>query len=165
MTNATSTEAAATDETRGPSIQQLLFPEMKCFGCGPANPDGLGLSSFEIGGVVRATFTPWPQHDNGGGYLNGGIISTVLDCHGAAAVMLEADRRDWKPAPGQHLAYVTAGLDVKFRRPTPLDEPLEITAELTAIDEPEMTVVCEIHHGGKLRAAGTAVWKRWQPRT
>ncbi|MBB3663833.1 acyl-coenzyme A thioesterase PaaI-like protein [Prauserella sediminis] len=165
MTNAMSTEAAATDETRGPSIQQLLFPDMTCFGCGPANPDGLRLSSYEVDGAIRATFTPWPQHDNGGGYLNGGIISTLLDCHGAAAVMLEADRRDWKPAPGEHLAYVTAGLDVRFRRPTPLDEPLEITAELTAIDEPEMTVVCEIHHGGKLRAGGTAVWKRWRPRS
>ncbi|MCP2253083.1 Acyl-coenzyme A thioesterase PaaI, contains HGG motif [Prauserella aidingensis] len=165
MMSAMSTETSTTDDATGPSIQQQLFPDMKCFGCGPANPDGLRLSSYEIDGIVRATFVPWPEHDNGGGYLNGGIISTVLDCHGAAAVMLEAHRRGWKPAPGEDLAYVTAGLDVRFRRPTPLDEPVEITAELTAVDEPEMTVRCEIHHGGKLRATGSAVWKRWRPRT
>lgn len=157
--------SAMSTETSTPSLQETLFPTMTCFGCGPANPKGLRLRSHEIDGVVRATFTPWPEHDNGGGYLNGGIISTLLDCHGAAAVMLEADRRGWEPAPGQDLAYVTAGLDVRFRRPTPLDEPLEITAELTAVDEPEMTVACVIEHGGKTRATGTAVWKRWRPRT
>ena len=100
---------------------------------------GLRLRSFEVDGVVQGTFTPWPGHDNGGGYLNGGIISTLLDCHGAAAVLLEAHRREWKPAPGSDLAFVTAGLDVRFRRPTSLREPVGLTAELLAVAESEMT--------------------------
>jgi acyl-coenzyme A thioesterase PaaI-like protein len=148
----------------GRSIQETYYPDLTCFGCGHANQRGLRLRSYEVDGVVRATFMPWPEHDNGGGYLNGGIISTVLDCHGAAAVLLEAHRRGWKPAPGNGLAFVTAGLDVRFRRPTPLYESVELTAELLSVAESEMTVVAHIVAGGKTRATGTAVWKRWRPR-
>ncbi len=146
------------------SIQETYYPELNCFGCGHANADGLRLRSYERDGLVRASFLPWPQHDNGGGYLNGGILSTLLDCHGAAAVMLEASRRGWEPAPGALLPFVTAELDVKFRRPAPLHEPLELTAELSAVAEAEMTVVATAIWQDKTRAIGTAVWKRWRPR-
>ena len=61
------------------SIQERLFPTLRCFGCGPANPKGLRLRSFPAEGWVVARFAPWPEHDNGLGYLNGGIIATVLD--------------------------------------------------------------------------------------
>ena len=149
----------------GRSIQETHYPTLTCFGCGHANERGLRLRSYEVDGVVRATFTPWPEHDNGGGYLNGGIISTVLDCHGAAAVLLEAHRRGGEPAPGSGLAFVTAGLDVRFRRPTPLHEPVELTAGLLSVAEPEMTVVSHIVGGGKTCATATAVWRRWRPRS
>jgi acyl-coenzyme A thioesterase PaaI-like protein len=149
----------------GGSIQETYYPTLTCFGCGHANERGLRLRSYEIDGVVQATFTPWPEHDNGGGYLNGGIISTVLDCHGAAAVLLEAHRRGWEPAPGAGLAFVTAGLDVRFRRPTPLNEPVALTAELLSVAESEMTVASHVLAHGKTCASGTAVWKRWRPRT
>ena len=146
------------------SIQETYYPTLTCFGCGPANDKGLTLRSYEVDGTVRATFVPWPEHDNGGGHLNGGIISTVLDCHGAAAVLLAAHRQGWKPAPGTGLSFVTAGLDVRFRRPTPLREPLELTAELLSVAEPEMTVVAHVLANGRTCATGTAVWKRWRAR-
>jgi acyl-coenzyme A thioesterase PaaI-like protein len=148
-----------------PSIQERLFPELTCFGCGPANPDGLRLRSHPDGDGVTATFTPWPQHDNGLGYLNGGIISTVLDCHSAAAVMHEADVRGWGPLPGAQLAYVTAGLDVRYLRPAPLTEPVTLHAVVTEAGEAEMTVDVQLHWDGKPRATAVAHWKRWRPRT
>jgi hypothetical protein len=105
------------------SIQQQYYPQISCFGCGPTNSRGLQLHSYLNLGEVVATFTPWPEHDNGVGYLNGGIISTLLDCHGAAAVMLEANNRDWVTLPGTALPFLTAGLDVRFLRPAPLQSP------------------------------------------
>ena len=75
------------------SVQESLYPELTCFGCGHANPDGFHLRSYVDRDLVVAEFTPWPEHDNGFGFLNGGIISTVLDCHGAAVVMREAAQR------------------------------------------------------------------------
>ena len=117
------------------SIQERLYPGLACFGCGQANPKGLRLQSYpgEDDEVV-ASFTPWPEHDNGLGYLNGGIITTVLDCHSAAAVMLEADARGWPALPGAALAYVTAGLDVRYLRPSPLTEPVELHATVTSAE-------------------------------
>ena len=146
------------------SIQERLYPDMTCFGCGHANPKGLRLRSFAGGDAVTATFMPWPEHDNGIGYLNGGIICTIMDCHSAAAVLLEAERNNWPPLPGAALAYVTAGLDVKYLRPCPLREPVELRAVVTDISEPAMTVDVEVRWDGKTRAAATAHWKRWRPR-
>ncbi|CRK56005.1 thioesterase family protein [Alloactinosynnema sp. L-07] len=147
------------------SIQQRLYPDVRCFGCGHANDKGLRLRSFPgTDGVATATFTPWPEHDNGVGYLNGGIICTVLDCHSAAAVLWEAEQRGWPPLPGAALAYVTAGLQVRYLRPSPLDEPVELRGWVTEAGEAEMTAEVELVWDGKVRAAASAHWKRWRPR-
>ena len=53
------------------SIQERLYPEATCFGCGQRNPDGLRLRSYPTADGAVATFRPWPQHDNGLGFLNG----------------------------------------------------------------------------------------------
>jgi acyl-coenzyme A thioesterase PaaI-like protein len=146
------------------AIQDQLFPNMRCFGCGPSNPKGLRLKSYLAENGVVATFMPWPEHDNGVGFLNGGIITTVLDCHSAAAVTHEAFERGWLPLPGASLPYVTAGLDVRFLRPSPLHEPVELRAVLSTVSEPEMTCEVELVFDGKPRAAAVAHWKRWRPR-
>ena len=147
------------------SVQERLYPDLPCFGCGPTNPKGPRLRSFPVDdGVVVARFEPWPEHDNGLGFLNGGIISTVLDCHSAAAVMLAAERRGWGPLPGAALAYVTAGLDVRYLRPSPLHEASELRAVVTSADESEMTAEVELSWDGKVRASATARWRRWRPR-
>ena len=113
---------------------------------------------------MTARFTPWPEHDNGLGFLNGGIISTLLDCHSAAAVLFEADQRGWGSLPGAQLPYVTAGLDVRYLRPAPLHEAVELRAVLSSVDEPEMTVEVELLWEDKVRASATALWKRWRAR-
>lgn len=148
----------------GSSIQERLYPDLPCFGCGPTNAKGLRLHSFPADGYVTATFMPWPEHDNGLGYLNGGIITTVLDCHSAAAVMLEAEERGWPALPGAALAYVTAGLDVRYLRPSPLAEPSELHAVVTSASEAQMSAEVELWWDGKVRATATAHWKRWRPR-
>ena len=146
------------------SIQDRLFPTMACFGCGPANPKGLRLKSFPGDGYVTATFLPWPEHDNGLGFLNGGIISTLLDCHSAAAVMQEAQARGWSALPGTDLPYVTGGLDIRFLRPSPLHEPVELRAVVTAAKQAEINCAAELIFEDKTRATAVARWRRWRPR-
>lgn len=151
-------------EEHGLSIQERLYPTMTCFGCGPANAKGLRLRSYPADGHVTAAFRPWPEHDNGLGYLNGGIIATVLDCHSAAAVIHEADLRGWTADSGAALPYVTAGLDLRYLRPAPLGEPSELHAVITSADPDVMTVDVELVWDGKPRSAASALWKRWRPR-
>lgn len=153
------------ESPEGPSIQDRYYPDLPCFGCGPANDKGLRLRSFPAeGGLVTAEFTPWPEHDNGLGYLNGGIIATVLDCHSAAAVTHEAFARGWPPLPGAALPYVTAGLEVSFLRPAPLTETVTLYGEVVAAAETEMSAHVWMEWDGKTRAEVTALWKRWRPR-
>jgi acyl-coenzyme A thioesterase PaaI-like protein len=151
------------------SIQERLYPGLTCFGCGPANPRGLHLRSFPDGEVVRAEFRPWPEHDNGFGFVNGGIIATVLDCHSGAAVYHATsaagpDAGD-DPATGKVPApYVTAGLDVRYLRPSPLDEPLDLVAAIAAATPDQITVEVELAARGRTCAAASALWRRWRPR-
>lgn len=146
------------------SIQETYLASMACFGCGPANPKGLQLKSYPSDEGTRAVFQPWPEHDNGLGFLNGGIICTVLDCHSATPMFLEAVRMgllsDWHALP-----YVTAGLDVRYLRPTPLDQPSHLRAWIVDGNESQMTIEAELWADDKVRATALATWKRWKPRT
>lgn len=152
-------------EVSSTSLQDLYFPQLPCFGCGPANERGLKLKSFVTeDGTVTAEFMPWPEHDNGLGYLNGGIIATLLDCHSAAAVTHSAFENGWPPLPGADLPYVTSGLDVRYLRPAPLDAPVALVAQVTDASETQITAHVRLAWDGKDRATGSAVWKRWRPR-
>jgi len=151
-------------EDTGLSIQDQLFPELPCFGCGPNNPKGLHLRSYLLEGEVRARFTPWLEHDNGLGYLNGGIIATLLDCHSAAAALWEAHQHGWTPLPGAPLSHVTAGLDVRYLRPSPLTQTVDLRAVVTSATEQQISCLVELVWDGKIRATGTARWNRWRPR-
>jgi acyl-coenzyme A thioesterase PaaI-like protein len=159
-----SEERARTDVTNPKCIQESLYPETTCFGCGHANPDGFRLRSYAEGDVTVADFTPRPEHDNGFGFLNGGIISTVLDCHGAAAVMREAAGRGWDAPAGAPVPFITAGFEVKFLRPTPLGPAVHLTASPVSVDEDQIVVQAALEFEGKVRATMTADWRRFRPR-
>lgn len=145
------------------SLQERFFPDMMCFGCGPANTKGLRLRSFPAESGTVAEFVPWPEHDNGLGFLNGGIICTVLDCHSATPMLLEAHRKGLM-SDGVPLPFVTAGLAVRYLRPTPLAGPVQLRAAVARADESAMEVEVELWAEDKLRVQGSATWKRWRPR-
>ena len=65
----------------GKSLQEFYAPENACFGCGPANPDGLHIRSFVRGDEVVAEWKPETRYEAFPGVLNGGIIGALLDCH------------------------------------------------------------------------------------
>jgi acyl-coenzyme A thioesterase PaaI-like protein len=146
------------------SVQESLYPTLTCFGCGHANPLGFHLRSYVDGETMVAEFTSRPEHDNGFGFLNGGIITTVLDCHTAAVVMWESAQRGWEPEPGAPVPFITAGIDVRFLRPTPLAVPVHLSARPEQISEKQITVRAELAVEGKVRASATANWLRFRPR-
>lgn len=148
----------------GLSLQEELFPELACFGCGPANEKGLRLRSFREGEKYVAAFVPWPEHDNGTGFLNGGIIGTLLDCHSAAVVVDTAREHGWRALGDAPLPYLTAGLDVRYRRPAPLHEAVTLRGDIRSAGEAEMVAHVWLEFDGKVRAEADALWKRWRPR-
>ena len=126
------------------SLQDELTPDGTCFGCGPANGDGLQLKSYRHDDTVVATFTPDLKHQAAPGVLCGGIVGTLLDCHGVAAAAVALD------APlGEVL--VTKEYTVRFRGITPISL-LALRAEAVEHDHRTATVHATIEHDGQVTA-------------
>ena len=64
------------------SFQDKYAPNSNCFGCGPANEKGLQIKSFRTENGLKMEFETKDEHKAFPGIINGGIISTLLDCHG-----------------------------------------------------------------------------------
>lgn len=127
------------------SLQDKYSPNAICFGCGPSNPQGLHVKSRPEGEFLVADWTPDPQHTGYAGFTNGGIISMLLDCHGnmTAAYSLMKTRGLESP-PGT----VTAELNIKFLKPTPIDRTLHLKARSTNIDGNKVSVEGSIEVDG-----------------
>ena len=162
-----------TNPTRGrydslvKSIQERYAPQSICFGCGPANADGLRIRSFAEGEDLVATWTPEPMHQAFPGVINGGIIGALLDCHGNWAAAWHLMRRDELETPP---VTVTADFHVKLRRPTPLAE-LALRATIVESEGDRVIVDVEMEAAGKVTATcrgtfirvheGHPAWHRW----
>ncbi|MEE8523556.1 MAG: PaaI family thioesterase [Thermoanaerobaculia bacterium] len=131
------------------SLQQRYAPEGRCFGCGPANPEGLRIESFAAGDELVCEWMPELHHEAFAGVLNGGIIGALLDCHCNWTAGWHLMRRD--SAAGPPLT-VTAEYTVKLRRPTPTDRPVRLTAKAASSDGPRVTVEATITADGKVTA-------------
>jgi acyl-coenzyme A thioesterase PaaI-like protein len=136
----------------GRSLQQEYAPNSVCFGCGPANADGLHVGSFpdpEEPGDVIAEWTPSKMHEAFEGVLNGGIIGTLLDCHcnWTAAYFLMQQRGTDKPP-----TTVTADYQIRMLKPTPTDGPVRLRARVVESTENRATVEGELAAGGRVTA-------------
>jgi acyl-coenzyme A thioesterase PaaI-like protein len=145
----------------GPSLQERFAPEGRCFGCGPANELGLRIRSHEAGdGTVVTDWQPRPEHEAFDGFVNGGILGTLIDCHSnwtAIAALLA--RTVTATAP----STVTAEYSVRFRRPTPSDRPLRLIGRATEINEDRVTVETTIEVDGLTTASGRATFASVKP--
>ena len=96
-----------------------------CYGCGCLNPEGLQIKSRWDGDETVCTFEPRSCHTAIPGYVYGGLIASMIDCHGtgtAAAAAYRAQGRAMDTQPP--LRFLTASLQVDYLRPTPLGVPL-----------------------------------------
>jgi acyl-coenzyme A thioesterase PaaI-like protein len=127
-----------------------------CWGCGADNPDGLHLKSFWDGRTAVARFRPDPMFAAGPRHiLNGGIIATLLDCHGVCTAIARAyDDEGRAMGSDPEIWCATASMTVDYLRPTPIGEDVELTAEVVDVDG-ATTVACVLSCAGKDRARAT----------
>jgi acyl-coenzyme A thioesterase PaaI-like protein len=129
-----------------------------CYGCGRLNRDGLHVRTFWQGDRTVARFTPRPEHVALPGFVYGGLIASLIDCHGvgtAAAAVERAAGREIGDGPAPR--YVTASLHVDFLKPTPHGTELELVARATEIAGRRVTVSVEVNAVGVLTARGTVI--------
>ncbi len=125
-----------------------------CYGCGRHNEHGLQLKSFWDGDESVCYFTPKPQYSGGlPGSLYGGMIASLMDCHGAATAWEAKNRASEKPTG----RFVTASLKIDFRAPTPTTTEIEIRGKAVEIKGRKVVVNLTLSAHGKLCAEGSAV--------
>lgn len=129
-----------------------------CYGCGRLNERGHQLKSYWDGDETVATFTPEPYHTAIPGYVYGGLIASLIDCHGtgtasAAAYREEGREMDTEPP----LRFVTASLQVEYLKPTPLGVLLEVRGWVEEIKERKVIVRETVSAGGEVCARGRVV--------
>ncbi|SCA55452.1 Thioesterase superfamily protein [Candidatus Terasakiella magnetica] len=139
---------------------QDLYPDElgHCYGCGKNNDHGLQIKSFWEGKETVAHFEPRPEHTALPGYVYGGLIASLIDCHGtgsAAAAAYKANGRDMGSEPA--LRFVTANLNVDFLAPTPMGETLELRGKIKEIKEKKVIVEITVFAKGKACAKGSIV--------
>lgn len=151
-------------------VQEAYTPKSSCFGCGPAHPDGLRLKSFRFKYGLEAFVTIPTKFCAFPGIVNGGVISTLMDCHGNWTAAIALMDRSCLPRPPLTL---TASAFISYKEPTPPDTPLVLRSKVVAVKEsasPEVNratvevdvTVYEKLPGGqeKLLVSGTVMCKR-----
>lgn len=125
-----------------------------CWGCGADNHDGLRLESAWDGGDAVARWTPDAVHAAGPRhFLNGGIIATVLDCHGICTAVADAHRRAGRAiGSAPEIWFATTTMHIDYLRPTPLGPELTLHATVADVDDTRTVVDCTLEAGGKERA-------------
>lgn len=135
-----------------------------CYGCGRLNERGHQIKSYWDGDETVAHFTPEPYHTAIPGYVYGGLIASLIDCHGTGtAAAVAARTAGWElgvdpiPAGREAPRFVTASLKVDYRRPTRLGPELEIRGRPRESSERKVVVDITVSTEGTVTAEGTVV--------
>ncbi|ASJ98442.1 MULTISPECIES: PaaI family thioesterase [Shewanella] len=130
-----------------------------CYGCGRNNERGHQLKSYWRGEQTIAHFTPEPFHTAIPGFVYGGLIASLIDCHGTGsasaaaqrALELAGERLDESPR------FVTAALNIDYLAPTPMGVELELVGEITEVKPRKVVVEITLSAEGKVCARGHMV--------
>lgn len=136
------------------------YPEdfAHCYGCGRLNAAGHHIKTAWEGDEAVARFTPRPEHIALPGFVYGGLIASLVDCHAigtAAAVVERAEGHAIgdRPAP----RFVTGALHVDYLKPTPLGPELELRATPKQVAGRKVVVEVRVMAAGVMTARGEVV--------
>lgn len=140
---------------------QHSWPNLTCFGCGPANEDGLQIESY-LGPdreTLVASVGPHPTYTSGAPNVAwGGYVASLVDCHSVWTAITFAHEDEDRPLGSDpHVEYVTGQLSVEYHAPTPLDEPLHLRAWVEGEVGRKTTVRSEVGPEGETTATGEMV--------
>jgi acyl-coenzyme A thioesterase PaaI-like protein len=139
---------------------QDYYPDLlsHCYGCGRLNENGLQIKSHWDGDETVCTFTPRPYHTAIPGYVYGGLLASLIDCHGtgtAAAAAYRAEGREMHTDPP--LRFLTASLHVDYLKPTPLGVPLEVRGQVKEVKGRKVVVEATVSAEGEVCARGQVI--------
>lgn len=139
---------------------QDFYPEdtSYCYGCGRLNEKGLQIKSYWDGEQSVARYVPRPEHMAIPGYVYGGLLASLVDCHGtgtAAAATARAENREIDSEPV--IRFVTGSLKVDYLRPTPLGPELELRGTVKELKPRKVIVAIDLLADGEVCVRGEVI--------
>jgi len=129
-----------------------------CYGCGKLNEIGHQIKSYWDGEESICLFKPKEYHISIPGYVYGGLIASVIDCHGTGTAAAAGYRAENRPMDSQPpLRYLTASLHVDYLKPTPLNIVLELRGVVKEIKGRKVIVEIRVIANGIITAHGEVV--------
>ncbi len=92
------------------------------------------------------------------GFVYGGLIASLIDCHctgTAAAAAYREQGRTMDTEPG--IRFVTASLHVDYLAPTPISAQLEVRGIVTEITKKKVVIEAKVTADGEVCARGKVV--------
>jgi acyl-coenzyme A thioesterase PaaI-like protein len=130
-----------------------------CYGCGRMNEHGHHFRTGWDGNKTTTIYKPEKEHMALPGYVYGGVIGSLVDCHGTGSAALYLHRKNGKePGDGaEPPRFVTASLHVDFLKPTPHGTELKAIGTVHEIHPKKYRVETEVFAGEALCARGEVV--------
>lgn len=139
---------------------QDMYPENYnvCYGCGSKNEVGYQLKTVWDGDETVTRFRPEKHHTSIPGYVYGGLLASLIDCHGTGSAALARLKADGKElGDGESERFVTGTLTVKYLKPTPIDDELEIRGIIKEIKGRKITVEARLIAKGEVCVTGEII--------
>lgn len=142
-----------------PAFQDYYVGDFaQCYGCGRLNEHGLHIRSWWEGDESVCEFEPRPYHTAIPGFVYGGLIASLIDCHSTGTAAGAAYRETGLPlGDGPMPRFVTASLHVDYLRPTPLGGVLVVRGQVKEMKGRKIVVSSNLSAGGQVCAKGEVV--------
>lgn len=130
-----------------------------CYGCGRMNEHGHHFRTGWLEDKTMTIYFPKPEHMALPGFVYGGLIGSLVDCHGTGSAALALHRKNGHE-PGDTAEpprFVTASLHVDFLKPTPHGTVLKAIGTVQEIHPKKFKVETEVYAGDTLCARGEVV--------
>lgn len=129
-----------------------------CYGCGTKNEFGHQLKTCWDGEESVSKFKPKPEHTAIPGFVYGGLIASLIDCHstgtGAGALFKQMENPDREH---EYPRCVTASLKVEYIKPTPIDCTLELRGKIKEIKGKKVIVHTSLYAKNQICARGEVI--------
>ena len=105
-----------------------------CYGCGRLNPEGHQLKTYLKDDETISKYTPKNYHIAIEGFVYGGLLASLIDCHGTGSASIFYARENGIEIKNYNAPrFVTGNLNVNYLKPTPLQKELLIKGVLKEI--------------------------------
>lgn len=130
-----------------------------CYGCGHLNENGHHFRTGWNGENTLTIYEPLPEETALPGFVYGGLIASLIDCHGTGSAALALHRKNGHEIGdgAEPPRFVTGSLNVNFLKPTPHGVPLKAIGTVEEIHPKKWKVHTEVFANDVMCAQGEVI--------